>query len=338
MEEPIQSGNVTFSFKKKYLVIIALAIIALLAFFLLPGSIPSEQTGGVPQSQVPANYQAPELPPTGTAPHIPTPNLIVGEEAVQGKIYFYWEGKQIAANGTLKVQIIAGQDELYSKQFSLSEHDFNFNETTFTRASTEKGYQEIIEETVTDIFYDLSIPLTEIKKGTSSSANITIEIVSQSGGTRSETGSLKDLPKDPTKFTGNPELISGPFVVVERLSEINNYKGFFSLTEKGIPVSSSGTLVISAENKEGTQILSKTVQIQPADFSFETIKYNIMSPSGHKKLKYVFEFSSTDTQEGECPHKILVSFTPSNGQALEKSTSSKGNCLFNCSLSTSCPK
>ena len=338
--------------------LIFLLVIAALALVLIPPPLfsPANQ----PDSNQPAASNA--LPPTypasavsGTASSVHSSGFFVIGDLVKGNVYFDDSGKRVAVNKTIQVRIVSGQDGLFSKGFNLREQDFNFNEFTTTRSSTEKGYQEIIEETHLDVFYELKIPLSEIKKGVSSDGTISIEFADQSGKTISWEGALKDLPMDPTKFAGNPDGMSGLVAIVSdsrgqlsyswvgnltgnSLEEPIYFKVFFSLREKGVLVSSSGTLEITAENSDGKEILAKTISVTPSDFSFEAIKSSIYSQSPNKQLKYVFELSSGEIPGGGCVSKIGVSFTAPNGQPLQGSTSTRSYCAINCPLRELCPK
>ena len=359
MEEPIQEpSNIVIPFSKKTLMLIILLVVAALALVLILPSLFSP--AGQPDSNQPAAPNAPQ--PTypasavsSTVSSMQPSGFSVIDNSIKGNIYFSNGGKRVAVNKTIKVRIFSNQNELFSKMINLREQDFNFNEFTTTRTSTEKGYQEIIEETQLDVFYELTIPLSEVKKDIQSTATISIELTPQTKEIKPWEGSLTDLPRDPTKFTGNPDLLGGLVALVSdsrgqlsyswmgnltgnSLIEPIYFKVFFSLSEKGILVSSPGTLEITAENSEGKTILTKTSSVTPSDFSFEAIKSSIYSQSPNKQLKYVFEFSSDEIPEGECVSKISVSFTAPNSQPLQGSTSSRSYCAINCSLSDLCPK
>jgi len=357
MEEPIpEPSNITIPVSKKTLALAIILIVAALALVLILSALFSQED---------------QPDPTQPTPFVADTNPVYKPSGTESKDYRFYSGWTrvedgfvgadfkfsnqnglVAVNGSLGIRIESGEHEFFSGYFNLSEKDFNFKEYTSTRTSTEKGYQEIIEETTTDIFYELRIPLSALNKGVSQNGTIYAEFVFPNGESISWEGSLTDIPLDPTKFSGNPDSVSRPTIIVSigtrpisptsviysNIEDTIYYKGFFSLNEKNVPVSSQGVLELSAENKDGKTILSKTITVTPNDFSFEAIKTSIYSQTPNKQLKYVFEFSSDELPEGECVSKILVSFTAPNSQPMQSDNSSRSNCLVNCSLKGLCPK
>ena len=357
MEGPIREpGNIVIPVSKKTLMLAIILVAAALALVLILPALLSPE--GQPGSAQPTPFVAdtnPVYKPSGTESkefRMYSGWTRIEDGFVQADFKFSNQEGVVAVNGTLGIRIESDSQEIFSGYFNLSERDFNFKEHTYSRASTEKGYQEIIEETNTDIFYELRIPFSALDKGINQNGTIFAEFVFPNGESIAWEGAITGLPMDPAKFSGTPDSMNGPTIIVSTstgdisatsviYSNIEGaiyYNGFFSLSEKGIPVSSSGTLEITMENSEGTEIYSKTVQVTPGDFSFEAIKASIYSQSPNKQLKYVFELSSEDVPKGECITKITVSFTTSNNQELQGNTSSRSNCIINCSLKDLCPK
>lgn len=332
------------------------AFIVFFAFYTL--SSPKSNAHNAPLFP-PSNSEQPSGPgsavnvnPGNTAITMQPSSFSVKGKSLKGTIYFYdSKGKKYAVNGTLKVSISSEGKEVFSRQLSLRASDFNSRVQTITKTSFENGHQEIKEEKLVDYFYELEIPLAEINKTISQKGTVSLNFYSLSGAQLSWQNPVSGLPRDPEKYTGNPDSLSGPAVVVyDKSGQIPAtrfmtsgitgtiyYRVFFSLTEKGIRVSSPGTLEISAENKAGEKIYSKTLEVKPGDFSFEAIKSSwLHKPS--ESLKYIFELSSKDIPAGECISKISVSFTVPSGKVLEGETTSRTYCVSNCELKKLCPK
>lgn len=244
------------------------------------------------------------------------------------------EFKEVAVNGSLGVKIESAGVDVYSGFFNLGKKDFNVKETTLTKTSFDKGYQEIIEETHESIFYELRIPVDYLEKGVSEKGIVFAEFVFPNKESVSCSTEINELPRDPARFEGNPDVIDLRAVTVLRENEHYYYQCYLQATEKEIRVSAKGKLIISAENPEGKQIFSKTINVSPEDFSFEKFK-SIYATRPSEQLVLGFGFSSEEIQGEECIAKILV-FFEGKEKEFESETSRLADCSLNCSLKDLC--
>ncbi|GEM_PF-2739515 len=314
------------------LVLIALLVLAAIVFsgitagdgLVTPEETPASAVSSVPWTPAPSD----ETKPVYVA------GLKVEENSLKGMLYFIEreERKRVALSGTLKVRIESNDTESFSAQFPVNAGDFRAQVSS--RTSFEKGYQEITE--VTDYYYDFEIPLEGLKKGLSDRGTAFFEFASLQGGNYAWKGSVEDLPRDTALFAGSPDSMSAPQLLARREKETISYEFFFTLSEKSVPVSSAGTLAVSAENSDGKEIYSKSVQVQAEDFSFKPINTSAYTYSYNTRLKYVFSFSSEAVPEGECISAIKMSFTAANGQLFEGEMKKRKRCYYNCELYRLC--
>lgn len=327
-------SNDTVSIKKRnmfviVIVVIGIVLVAILILLLLGDS----------QKDYSENPDAPPSQPTTQPSPDAKPNAEIKLSTTfssnfyrdHNNVSFTFldnEYNSVKTDGTMKVTIKQVEEIIYYKEFIVRSEGF---ESTVTHKQVfVDGKQEIVD--VVNYLFKISIITDEIKKGIESDGQIYFEFISTDGQVATANAKVKDLPIDPARFSGDPEEMRGPWVE----PKTDDYMFAFELYEKSFRVSATGTLVVTGEDKNGTVILSKTIQVVPSDFGFEPIKKSYAHVNSDTNLKYVGSFLRSEIKEDECISLLRFTFTTIQGIVLEKETTRRSNCYLWCNLERSC--